>query len=325
MHIIGVMLLLVLVGACGKSNSNAGMPVEKNKIIPLDGSNVEGLYMAKFFTMNPGVNGSLPGSATLFRHDDKFMAYVRLFGGAPNAWHQQNVYTGNRCPNAGDDLNQDGYIDIEEGNRIWGDILLPLDSNLRSQKSGANIYPMADASGNYFYERETSFEEMFNDLKSEDKNLNDDWVKLASDQGLDFEGRVVVVMGTASTVDYPPTVASLDNRPAHQTLPIACGVFKKVTQIPGEAYNGEIPGPVDGPAPVPEGEVGTPVGTEIPDHEYDDGYEPRYPRSPGPREEDGPRWYERIIDWWRETWERERGPRRRQNWSNGDDDGWWIF
>lgn len=250
------------------------------------------------------------------------MAYVRLFGGAPNAWHQQNVYAGKRCPNAGDDLNKDGYIDIQEGNRIWGEILLPLDSNLKSQKAGKGVYPLADASGNYFYERETSFDRMFSDLKSADKDLNDQMLKLAPDQGLDLEGKVVVVMGTAENSTYPETVASQDQRPAYQTLPIACGVFKRVTRIPGEPYDGDIPGPVADPEPIPEGEVGTPVGTDNePDNGYDDGYEPRYPGEP---REEGPRWYERIIDWWRDTWERERGPRREQSWGNGDD-GWWIF
>lgn len=305
MHIIGVMLLFVFVTACGRSNSNAGMPVNEKKILPLDGSNIQGLYMAKFFTMNPGVNGSLPGSATLQRDHDKFLAYVRLFGGAPNAWHQQNIHVGSRCPNAGDDLNNDGYIDIEEGNRIWGKILLPLDANLNSQKRGSTIYPKADASGNYFYEREASFESLFDDLKSEDKDLGDRFVKIAPDKGLDFEGKVVVLLGTASDVSYPDSVASTDGRPVYQTLPIACGVFKRITHIPGEPYDGTIPGPVADVTPTPQGEVGTPVGTD-----YD-------------RPESRTRWYDRIADWWRETWERERG-NRRQLWGNGED-RWWNF
>lgn len=312
MRIIGVLLLLLFVSACGKSNSNAGLPRKEKKVLPLDGSNVNGLYMAKFFTMNPGVNGNLPGSATLLREGDTFMAYVRLFGGAPNAWHQQKIYNGSRCANAGDDKNRDGYIDFKEGEKVWGKVLLPLDSNLKTQKAGRNVYPMADASGSYFYERETSFNELFMDLRDEDKNLNDNLVKLAPDQGLDFEGKVVVIFGTASSVEYPVTVATADNRPAYQTLPIACGVFKRVTHIPGKPYDGRIPGPIGDVEPSPE----TPE-TDRPDYDqpdddgdYDQGREPR--------------WYRRIIDWWRDTWERERGPRRRQSWGNGND-GWWIF
>ncbi len=305
MHIIGVLLLLSFVSSCGKSNSNAGLPEVKQKVLPVNGENINGLYMAKFFTMNPGVNGTIPGSATLQRQDDKFYAYIRIFGGAPNAWHQQNVHVGTRCPNAGDDLNGDGYIDIEEGNIVWGKVLLPLDSNIGSQSAGKNIFPIADASGTYFYERVTNFDRMFEDLKTVDKNLDDNIAKLSPDQGLDFEGKVVVVHGTADTVVYPDTVATTERFKAHQTLPIACGVFTRVTSIPGQVEGGEeIPGPVDDveetPTPLPEEEIPEPETPTEYDHD---------------RERDD-RWYDRISDWWRSRWNRDRGSRR-HGWGDG--------
>lgn len=315
MHVIGVLLLLSFVSSCGKSNSSAGLPLVKKKILPVNGSNIRGLYMAKFFTINPGVNGTLPGSATIQRQEDKFFAYVRLFGGAPNAWHQQNIYEGSRCPNAGDDLNKDGYIDIEEGNKVWGKILIPLDSNIGSQSAGKNIYPVADASGSYFYERVTSFEKLFNDLKSEDKNFEDNVAKLLPEEGLDIEGRVVVIQGTADTVIYPETVASQDNRPPHLTLPIACGVFSPVTKIPGTPQSGEVPGEVDD---VQEGDA--PEGDWVPEEttprETDNDWSPE-------SEEENDRWYDRVIDWWRSRWERARGSRR-HGWGNGEN-FWNIF
>lgn len=315
MHIIGVLLLLSFVSSCGKSNSNAGLPEVKQKVLPVNGENINGLYMAKFFTINPGVNGTLPGSATLQRQDDKFYAYIRVFGGAPNAWHQQNVHVGSRCPNAGDDLNGDGYIDIEEGNKVWGKVLLPLDSNIASQAAGKNIFPIADASGTYFYERVTSFDRMFDDLKTVDKNLDDNIAKLSPEQGLDFEGKVVVVHGTADTVIYPETVASADRRPPHQTLPIACGVFSKVTSIPGQVEGGEeVPGPIgdveEAPVPVPE-EIPAPETNPTPtptDDWSDDDYN-------DDRDRDD-RWYDRISDWWRSRWNRDRG-NRRHGWGDG--------
>lgn len=321
MHWFSLLALLVM-ASCGKSPTNrAGVPVFEPKALPLDGSNVEGLYMAKFITLNPQVNGTLPGSATLQREGDKFFAYVRLFGGAPEGWHQQNVYEGTRCPTLNDDRNGDGYIDVVEGNAVWGKILIPLDSNLSSQKAGRNIYPMADASGSYFYERETSFKKLYRDLKSDDKDMNDDYVKLAPESGIDFTGKVVVVFGTASSVIYPATVASNDNRPVHQTLPIACGVFSQLTSIPGEPLPSEVPGPS---AP-PTGEIGEvppetePVPTPVP-YPGNDGRDDDY-SSRRPERERSP-WYRRISDWWRRTWENERGLRR-QEWSNGRE--WWPF
>lgn len=318
MNIIGVLLLLSFVSSCGKSNSNAGLPEVKKKILPVNGENINGLYMAKFLTMNPGVNGTLPGSATLQRQDDKFYAYIRIFGGAPNAWHQQNVHVGSRCPNAGDDTNGDGYIDIEEGNKVWGEVLLPLDSNIGSQAAGKNVFPIADASGTYFYETVTNFNKMFDDLKSADKNLGDNITKLSPEQGLDFEGKVVVIHGTADTVIYPDTVASSGRYLPHQTLPIACGVFTKVTSIPGSVEPGEeIPGPVGDveEAPVPE-EVPVPETTptpEYPDTGWDDNTGD-YNRDRDRDRDD--RWYDRVSDWWRSRWDRDRG-NRRHGWGDG--------
>lgn len=321
MHFFGLVLLLAFVSSCGKSNSNAGLPVSEDRILPVNGANIAGLYMAKFVTLNGHVNGTLPGSATLQRRDDKFYAYVRLFGGAPNAWHQQNIHIGSRCPDAGDDLNGDGYIDVEEANKVTGEILLPLDSNLSSQSAGRNIYPVADASGSYFYERVTSFESMFSDLKKEDRNLTDNMTKLDPESALDFTGKVVLIHGTSNTVSYPETVATSGGRPAYQSLPVACGVFEQVTSIPGDPEAEEVPGPVG----MPEGEVSETQPEDdgeisMPESNEDNSTRTRPVPRPRPRprhEEERPdNWYDRVIEWWRSNWESERRGRR-QTWSNG--------
>lgn len=307
MQVFGVLLLLVLALSCGKTGSNAGLPKvnqeQQRKIIPLDGSNIAGLYMAKFITLNPHVNGTLAGSATIQRQDDKLFAYVRLFGGAPRAWHQQNIYEGTRCPDLNDDLNGDGYLDISETEKALGKILIPLDANLGTQKAGRNIYPMADESGGYFYERVTSFKRLFSDLKSDDKNLSDNVMKLLPDEGLDLEEKVVIVQG-APEGEFPESVASTHRRPTHQTLPITCGTFSKVTKIPGEVYEeGNIPGPI--------GEVEEPEFPESIPH--DDSWEAPTPREEAPEEEP---WYDRVFDWWRSRWESARG-NRLQEWGEG--------
>ena len=300
MRIFATLFLLVFLTSCGKSNSRAGYPRGEFKpvFLPNDGSNVSGVYMAKFQTLNPQVNGTVPGSATLYKKDDKFYAYVRLFGGAPITWHQQNVHEGTRCPDLSDDINGDGYIDIEEGNKVWGKILIPLDSNISSQKSGRNVYPVSDESGSYFYERITTFQKMFQDLKTPDKSLVNNYRKLLPEEGLEFTGKVAVVLGTSETVIFPETVASADNRPVNQTFPVACGVFERVTQVPGEPPTEEIPGPV---GEEPE------EGGNNEDPEYDE---------PRPEREEEDRWYDRVIDWWRDVWERDRG-NRPQRWGNG--------
>lgn len=314
MHIFGVLLLLGMISSCGKSNSNAGLPVQNEKALPLNGSNVNGLYMAKFFTINPGANGTLPGSATIQRQGDELLAYVRLFGGGPGALHRQGIYDGRRCPNAGDDLNGDGFIDMEEGARVWGKLLIPLDANLNSQSAGKNIYPVGDATGTYFYERSASFERLFKDLKSEDKDLADDIHKLSPDEGLAIEGRVVVIQGSADTVAFPPTFATVGRLNQAQSAPIVCGVFKKVTKVPGQMEDGSVPGPIGNP----EGDDSW-TEEDMPDEDDTNTPDPRDDRD---RDDDidsddgDDTWVDRVIDWWRSRWSRSRG-NRDTGWGNG--------
>jgi hypothetical protein len=253
--IIVLSLGLSLLTSCGQNSSTKSSgpeaPLPQEEIRVTDGSNIEGIYLATFETLNPHVNGTLPGSATFFRQGDKLFSYVRLFAGGPRAWHQQKVYLGNRCPTMADDSNGDGYIDILEAEAVVGQIIIPLDADISSQQSGRNFYPLGDLSGSYFYERITSFNRFFSDLKSLDKDPNDNLAKLAPEEGFDFIGKVVMIQGTADTIEYPLSVQSTNRHRPHQTLPIACGIFKKVEDTPGSSDDGEIPGPI---AEVEEGQ-----------------------------------------------------------------------
>lgn len=279
-----VTLLSLLAAGCGRKTSSdkASSPAAQGENTPatpattatpatsteetaspavaVDGSNINGYYLATFITMNPHVNGTLPGSATFYRKEDRLHAYLRLFAGSPKAWHQQKVYTGTRCPSMADDTNADGYIDIIEAEAVVGKVLIPLDADLTTQNSGRNFYPVGDPSGSYHYERVVSFNRFLQDLKSDDKNLEDNVVKLAADEPLILEGKIIMIQGTAETVEYPETVASSNRHLPFQTLPIACGIFKKADIAPGSPDDEVIPGPVadviegqDRPAPDEEG------------------------------------------------------------------------
>ncbi len=220
-------------------------PVEETAPVFVDdGSTIEGLYLAKFMTINVSVNGTLPGSLTFYRNNETLYSYVRLFAGRPKVIHPQNVYVGSRCPNLADDKNADGFIDVLEGAEVWGEIIIPLDNNVNSQMAGANSWPVADLGGSYYYERLASFEKFFQDIKAKDLNETDNVVKSDPSEKFSFEGRVVVIQGVADTVILPDTVATTGRRSNRQTLPIACGVIKKVTTPPGTPYDGSIPGPV---------------------------------------------------------------------------------
>jgi hypothetical protein len=252
-------LLLALSCITEKNNPESTSTSERaaEEIAPVDGSNIDGHYQARFMTLNPHVNGTIPGSANFVRKDQKLLTYVRLFAGGVRAWHQQFVYTGNRCPTLSDDTNNDGYIDIREAEAVLGKILIPLDSDITTQNSGRRYFPIADLSGHYQYERRTSFKTFLQDLQEVDSDPDDDLIKLSQGEGLRLIGKTVLILGVAETVDLPETVGTKGKHKAFQTLPIACGVFAKVTTPPGTPYvQDEIPGPIsqyeegqDHPAP----------------------------------------------------------------------------
>lgn len=254
-QVLSSLAVLALATACGKSgggkSSSDGGRQQQEEAASMDGSHIQGLYNAKFITLNPHVNGTIPGSATFFRKEEKFYAYVRLFAGGPRAWHQQFVYEGNRCPTTNDDTNLDGFIDVQEAEAVLGKIIIPLDSDIGTQSSGRRFFPLGDLSGYYHYERITNFRRFLSDLQGEDSDPADDTRKLAADEPLRITGKAVMVMGVVETVQLPETVASKGRHRAFQTLPIACGVFGKVEALPGEPYSDQIPGPV---ADVQEGQ-----------------------------------------------------------------------
>lgn len=232
--------------SCGKnSKGSSEITTLEQQAPPIDEANTDGNYQALFTTLNEHVNGTIPGSANFFRSGQKFYSYVRLFGGGASVWHMQNVYEGARCPTQSDDTNNDGNIDIVEAEVVLGKILVPLDADISTQSSGGRSFPVADLSGFYQYERLTSFNRFLEDLESEDRNPDDEYVKLQPGEQLQLTKRTVLVQGILESIALPDTVESNKSYAAFKTFPIACGVFQLVTVNPGRPYiRDEIPGPI---------------------------------------------------------------------------------
>lgn len=222
-------------------------------------SNEDGIYLAKFTTLNSQVNGTIPGSLTFSLNGDKLLAFVRLFAGKPTTWHQQGVYSGKRCPTLEDDLNLDGFIDIEEAMSVTGQMIIPLDANLDSQEAGENFYPISDSSGYYHYERLASLQRIQKDLKTTDPDQTDHIAKLSSQENLILSGRVVLVQGVSQETLLPDTIVGLGKRKPYQVFPITCGIIKRMSNTPGSPHDDVIPGPI---AEIEEGQ-------DHPDSTYD--------------------------------------------------------
>jgi hypothetical protein len=268
------LVLATLIVGCGKAGKQV-LPDRERMIEDTEaaaqraaatGDNIQGRYVADFVTINPHVNGSIPGSAVILREENTLKMFVRFTLGSPSAAHFQNIHMGNRCPNMSDDTNGDGFIDIQEAMAVVGKIIVPLDSDISSQRSQNRFWPKAFENGSYTWQETTSFKHFWSDLKGKDWDEKDDIVKLAEDQGLAITGKVVMIQGFSKerAAELPATVASAKRYPSYVTLPVACGIYMPQNEIPGEEYVDQIPAdmPVGGveegqdrPAPEGAGEI----------------------------------------------------------------------
>jgi hypothetical protein len=98
---------------------------------------------------------------------------------------------------------------------------------------GSGIYPKSDHYGSYLWGRKVLLEELINDLKDEDLNPHDDLIKLDLDDVFQLENLLIIVKGIHKEIELPDTVASIRNQDMHDTFPIACGMIKRISKVPG--------------------------------------------------------------------------------------------
>ncbi len=232
-----LLLSVSLLASCGKkssSSSSNGNEIQ-NETAMADGSNIQGIYSATLLPVNNNIHMLKVGTAALQRDGDVFNAFVKLKYGQRTTTLKQGIYTGTRCPEPSDDTNKDAYIDIKEALPVIGKMILPLDGSLDSQLDGVSGYPTGDTNlGGYFYKSSGSFARMFADLKAPDTNPDDNLVKLGADEGLSLQGKIIVLHGINERVFLPPTAASNSEGSPYKTMPVACGVLKKVNALPEE-------------------------------------------------------------------------------------------
>lgn len=201
---------------------------------------IEGQYLAVFDTINPQITGKITGAFTFSVEQlvDEVVGDVRLINAGPELIHAQNVRLGNRCPTIDDDLNADGIIDAQEGEKVYGKIFFPLDGDLNSQLSHDGEFPMGDHYGSYIYARTASFSHFMHDLR----NVNDHqgYYKLEAHRPFMMVDKAVVVHGVDEAVGLPDTVKATGGISPYQALPIVCGIIKKVIFPPGVIDDGVI-------------------------------------------------------------------------------------
>lgn len=219
--IISILSLTVLI-ACGKNGGGKSIRQMEAETEPLS----DGVYHAVLRPFNTQASGYLPtGTATFNIRGDNFSAKTLLDDNALIN-HRQSVHLGTRCPNnAMDDRNGDGFVDYAEALAVVGGVLIPLDNDLSSQQAGAEIYPQKTG---FSYNKSTSLSRLNADLWQADENPADEIVKIASGSALGINNRVVLIHGAAFKTTFPTSLAARAGEAANVSLPIACGVIKKL-------------------------------------------------------------------------------------------------
>lgn len=243
--LILLILFIFLITSCGKQISHRylenkatdAVAKPENKDLPIDHN---GTYVAVLDPLNADVIGFSSGAVTINLNNDEMITNIRFAGQAPKTIHAQSIHAGSFCPSEIADSNMDGVVDVLESLPYTGNTLIPLDSNLNSQAEGQGFYPLTDDWGDYIYSLTNSFHSLMTDLYSPDADLSDTLEKLIPNSPLNLEERVVMIYGTLDSETLPATAGSLPGLTANQTLPIACGVFRKVTKLPGTLEPDEV-------------------------------------------------------------------------------------
>ena len=229
-------LFFILLFSCGKKDT--GKKPEPEEELAMDGSNIQGVYQTPLTALNVNTTLGVIGSAGLHRSSDIFKAFVKIYIGEKGVTHRQSIHHGSRCPNKGDDINSDGFIDQREAHFVVGNVILPLDGDLDSQAGGRGQYPQGNGiAGGYFYERTASFTRMFEDMRDLDRNTIDEIDKLPYDRGYTFHKKVVMIYGVGTFTHLPASIDTIGGLDKHRSLPIACGVLLKSGNFPMELYD----------------------------------------------------------------------------------------
>lgn len=214
--------LLTMVVACGKSSNNSGTSTDGSR---QEMQVTEGHYRAPIRPINSYVSGWVPsGMADIRINGDEIQVSTWMHDAAAVP-HMQNIHLGTKCPPLSADTNNDGFIDINELQRVVNKVFLPLDDDLEHQLEGQDKYPSGKL---YNYFKKGSLSKMMEDLWGPDQDRSDNIVKLKRGQPLNLEGKVIIVHGSATNRVFPGSVASDGKNTVQATIPIGCGIIERM-------------------------------------------------------------------------------------------------
>lgn len=222
---IAVLVALFGLAACGGGGGGGGSKGSSGQASQELTPATPGTYYTVLRPINFHSNGYIPYGAATFTVENESLKVNMSMDDDQPVTHRQSLHIGTRCPTEADDSNGDGFIDYNEAQRVVGKILMPLDGDINAQMAGAEIYPTGTG---MTYSRSAALSDINADLWKADEDPSDIMMKLPSGKGIGFEDRVILIHGTSSQRSFPTSLASFNNEPSHLSLPVVCGVLKKI-------------------------------------------------------------------------------------------------
>ncbi len=184
---------------------------------------VEGVtYEADLSALNAEFIGTeTTGKATFTVSGDEMKVTIDVKNAPANMEHWQHFHgfiNGDdaTCATDESDENDDKVVDVTETEKASGTTMIPFNEVPSDIDLGDDSYPISDEEGNYHYEKTIKL-----------KDLNEAFAKAFDGQEVNLDSRVLYIHGVPENTDFPKTVQSLGDIPAHITLPIACGKIVK--------------------------------------------------------------------------------------------------
>lgn len=206
LNFLAVLSLLSIV-ACGGGGGGGGSKSQERSSQMVEAT--PGTYYAVLRPVNIHSNGFLPYGQATFSLQNDLLQVSTVLDDDQAVPHRQTLHMGSRCPSAADDTNGDTFIDYNEAMAVVGQPVMPLDGDLNSQTAGEGGYPRGIG---MTYNRSASLSKINADLGMK----------------VGFEGRVVLIHGTSFNPNLPTSIASFQGEPAHISLPVVCGILKKI-------------------------------------------------------------------------------------------------
>lgn len=221
MKFFSLIVLTGLLVSCGGSSGGGSNGATAQNQESLE--DAQGLYLASLRPLNTHLSGFIPSGQTEIVIKNNTFEVVSVLDDAASVTHRHNIHKGARCPDMRDDQNGDGYVDVNEALSVVGEIIIPLDSDLQTQTAGA--FPRGSA---MTYAKSTSIDLLMRDLREVDLDPSDHVVKLNDGEAFSLEGKVVLIHGASGFVNLPDSVATLPRETKQGSMPIACGILRKI-------------------------------------------------------------------------------------------------